>query len=183
MSDVNEEIVRLFFENNDFLVKTNYPYKLNNVDSDIDLLVFNLYPAETKNKDIEFVIKDTKDLERITRASIEVKGWHGMNFTPSVLREFDRIFNFVCENAMNASKGFWKTDDFKTILVLSHLPVKESAYNETIKILKEHKIDHVIEFKTIIDFMVSKVEKNKNYGDSEFLQTIRILKIYNEHFE
>ncbi|MEZ5335734.1 MAG: hypothetical protein R2741_11095 [Methanolobus sp.] len=106
-----------------------------------------------------------------------------MNFTPSVLREFSRIFNFVSDTGMEASRKFWKNNDFKTILVLSRLPTQRKSYEETTSILKENKIDHVIEFKTIVDFMVSQVHKNKNYGDSEFLQTIRILKVYGELFE
>lgn len=184
MSDINEEIVRLFFESNKLLVKTNLPYLLNNVDSDIDLLAFNLHQVEEKDEEIDFVIKEIEDLKRIQRASIEVKGWHGMRFTPSVLREFNnRIFNFVCDTASEACRDFWGTSDFKTILVLSHLPVRKDSYNETIKILSSNKIDHVIEFKTIVSFMIKTVEKNKNYGNSEFLQTIRMLKTYCDNFE
>jgi hypothetical protein len=183
MSDINEEIVRLFFESNKFLVQTNLPYSLHNVDSDIDLLVLNLHPVEAKNKEIDFVIKEMDDLKRIHRASIEVKGWHGMNFTPSVIREFNRIFNFVSDSALEACADFWGTSDFKTILVLSRLPVTETSYNESIKMLKDNKIDHVIEFKTIIDFMLTTVEKNKNYSHSEFLQTIRMLKTYCKELE
>nr|WP_321497094.1 hypothetical protein [uncultured Methanolobus sp.] len=183
MTDINEEIVRLFFEYNDFLVKTNVRYSLNNVDSDIDLMVFNLNQEDSESQDVDFVIKNMDELKKISRASVEVKGWHGMNFTPSVLKEFSKIFNFVSETAMEASRKFWKTNDFTTILVLSHLPATEKSCDETISILKERKVDHVIEFKTIVDFMISNVDKNKNYGDSEFLQTIRILKVYKENFE
>ena len=39
-------------------------------------------------------------------------------------------------------------------------------------------IDHVIEFETIVRFIVDQVEANKNYPDSEILQTIRLLKVY-----
>ncbi|MEZ5335733.1 MAG: hypothetical protein R2741_11090 [Methanolobus sp.] len=64
MTDINEEITRLFFEYNGFLVKTNVRYSLNNVDSDIDLMVFNLHPKGSESQDVKFVIKDIEELKK-----------------------------------------------------------------------------------------------------------------------
>lgn len=48
MPDINETIVRHFFELNDFLVRTNVKYwygsEKGGGDSDIDLVVYNLFP-------------------------------------------------------------------------------------------------------------------------------------------
>jgi hypothetical protein len=46
--------------------------------------------------------------------------------------------------------------------------------------LSQKGIDHIIEFKTIIDDIYKMVEQNKNYN-SEALQTMRLLKIYKNH--
>ena len=39
-------------------------------------------------------------------------------------------------------------------------------------------IDEVLEFKDILSFVIEKADPNKNYRDSEFLQTVRLLRGY-----
>ncbi|ABE51299.1 hypothetical protein [Methanococcoides burtonii] len=176
ISNTNEEIVRQFFEKNDFLVKTNLKYPVIRGDSDIDLMVLNLNP-DSMNPPSNFVLS-VKDLKGIEKAAIEVKGWHTERFTPSLIKNFPRILNFVSENAQDTAKLFFKTTQFKNIIVLSKLPATEKSRNQTIQFLKENGVDHVIEFKAIIEFIVKEVEMNKDYEYSEFLQTVRLLKVY-----
>ena len=183
MVNVNEEIVRLFFENNNFLVRTNVKYHISSDagvggDSDIDLVAINLQPDRINPpKDI---ILETDDLKGIEFAAIEVKGWHTEAFTPSLVIAAPRIFNFIRPEADEAIKKVIQTAHYKKILVVSTLSKDEEKRKETIKMLSQRGIDHIIEFETIIDDIYERVEKNKNY-DSEVLQTIRLLKIYNKN--
>lgn len=168
MTDVNEEIVRVYFELNGYLVYPNLKYtvmkKKIRGDSDIDLAVYNL---ETGDK-----------------AIVEVKGWHSENFSLSYFTTTDiqnysdnRIFNFLRKEAIEKATQFFKTDNFRKILVISKLAPTQRE--DCIEISKERGIDELIEFDKILKYVVEKVETNKNYRDSEFLQTVRLLKNYN----
>ena len=84
MADVNEEIARQYFEDNGFLVRTNLRYYINrNIVgpgglSDIDLVVANMNPTDLEP--LPFILH-TQDLIGISKASIEVKGWHTERIT------------------------------------------------------------------------------------------------------
>jgi hypothetical protein len=54
----------------------------------------------------------------------------------------------------------------------------EPLWLKTEEMLREGGIDHVIEFPTILGFLISYVEVNCNYVESEFLQLLRLLKRY-----
>ena len=163
MPDANESIVAKYFELNDYLVKTNLKYTIIHRgisgESDIDLVIYN-----PENND---------------RAIVEVKGWHTIAITPSILKSRDRylgtLFYFVREEALEAARKFFKSNDFRKILVISKLG--EKSKEETIKIAKEKGIDEILEFKDILNFVIEKTQENKNYAD-EFQQTIRLLIIY-----
>ncbi len=184
MAEINEEFSRLFFEHNNFLVRTNIKYyvrkdeQLVGGDSDIDLVIFNLNPNR-KNPAKNFVLK-VDDLNGIEYAIVESKGWHTETFNFSKIKSSPRIFNFVRKEAIEAATDLFKNSNFKKILVCSSLPVKESGRTESINLLKKGGIDHVIEFKTIVDKLWSDIEEKKSY-DSGILQTIRLIKKYRKN--
>lgn len=183
MADVNEEIARLFFENRDFLVRTNVKYWVKGKkgiggDSDVDLVAVNLHP-DCINPPKNFILK-TDDLKGIEYAAIEVKGWHTEAFTPSLIKAAPRIFNFIRPEADKKIKDVIQTAHYKKILVIPTLTKNEEKRKEAIKMLSQDGIDHIIEFETIIDDIYKMVEPNKNYN-SEVLQTMRLLKIYKNH--
>lgn len=181
MSDVNEEFARVFFEKNDFLVRTNLPYyikkegKTNGGDSDIDLLILHLKPI--KPKPVSKFILNVDDLKCIDFAIVESKGWHTETFTESKIKSNPRIFNFVRKEAIKEAEIFFNRSDFKKILVCSKLPVNEKAKEKSIKLLQSNGIDHIIEFSTIVKNLWNQDNENKSY-DSEILQTIRLVKMY-----
>ena len=180
MPDINETIVRHFFELNGFLVRTNVKYKLTKVkgsgDSDIDLVVYNLDP-DKHHPPHDFVL-NKKSLPGIERAIVEVKGWHNDAFTRGTISSFPEVFNFVRPEAIEAASEFFRGTDFRRILVLSKLSLVEESRNAAMEILKAGGIEHVIEFATIIHCVAKRVETNKNYPDSEIMQTMRLVKIY-----
>ena len=180
MADVNEEIAKLYFENNGFLIRTNVKYYVKTKgsvggDSDIDIIAFNLNPDRMNPPD-DFVLK-TPALAGIEYAAVEVKGWHTLNFSPSVIQGSPRILNFVRAEADQKVKEVIRTAQYKRILVISSLPTKPDVRAKSIRLLSEGGVDHVIEFKEVIDDMIQSVESNKNYS-SEALQMIRLFKVY-----
>lgn len=167
MTDVNEEIVRVYFELKGYFVYPNLKYTVTKKgirgDSDIDLAIYNL---ETEG-----------------RAIVEVKGWHSEKFSLSYFTTTDtqnysdnRLFNFIRPEAINKAIDFFKRNKFRKILVISKLA--STQREDCIKLSKERGIDELIEFKEILKYVVTNVKPNKNYRDSEFLQTVRLLKTY-----
>ena len=181
MPDVNETVVRHFFELNGFLVRTNVKYWVSGErgggDSDIDLVVYNLNPDKL-NPPQSFVLT-VQELTGIRRAIIETKGWHTESFTAGLIKNTPRIFNFVRREAIAAARDTVLYDaDFRRILVVSRLSRTQTNRKAAVQLLKDGGINHVIEFGTVVRFIVDQVEANKNYPDSEILQTIRLLRVY-----
>ena len=181
MPDINETVVRHFFELNGFLVRTNIKYWFSGEkgggESDIDLVVYNLNPDKLKPPR-RFVLT-LEELPGLRQAIVETKGWHTESFTKGLVRNTPRIFNFVRPEAIAAAADTVFYDaDFRRILVVSRLSPVPDNRKAAVQLLKDGGIDHVIEFSTIVRFIVSQVEPNKNYPDSEILQTIRLLKVY-----
>ncbi|MHB8335827.1 MAG: hypothetical protein ACYDEE_00220 [Ignavibacteriaceae bacterium] len=180
MSDVNEEFSRLFLEQCGFLVRTNIKYYVaeeGNVggDSDIDLVAFNLEP-DRRNPPNDFILT-VATLKGIEYASIETKGWHQSHLVPSIIRSTPRIFNFVRPEAKSKATEVLNTAHFKSILIVSSLPTTDNTKIESIRLLRDGGIDHVIEFKTILEKLWEDIEINKNY-QSHILQTMRLIKKY-----
>jgi hypothetical protein len=165
MTDVNEEIVAKYFELKGYLVHKNLKYmvhKKSSGESDIDLAVFNI---QTRDK-----------------AIIEVKGWHTETFSKGYFTSSEkegyrsRLFHFIRLEAIQKATEFFGTNDFRKILVIPELSKKDRAM--LIQTIKAEKDVEILEFKEILPFIIEKTEENKNYRDSEFLQTIRLLKTY-----
>lgn len=181
MSDVNEEFARVFFEENDFLVKTNLKYyvkkegKTIGGDSDIDLLILHLKP-NTMSPVSTFVL-NVEDLKSIDCAIVESKGWHTETFTESKIKSNPRIFNFVREEAIEKAELFFNRSNFKKILLCSKLPTDRVAREKSIELLQSKGIDHIIEFSTIVQNLWELSKRQKSY-DSEILQTIRLIQMY-----
>jgi len=165
MADVNEKIVQRYFELKGYMVTTNLKYmikKKSSGESDIDLAVLRINPPD--------------------RAIIEVKGWHTETFSMSYFKNVksddyrSRLLHFVRSEALQAAKAFFKSNDFRKILVVPELSPRDRE--QIIKMLKEQHDVEVLEFTPILQYVISMTKENKNYRDSEFQQTIRLMKAY-----
>jgi len=181
MAEVNEEIVRVFFETCGFMVRTNVRYQAPGrmrIDSDVDLVVHNVNPQREHPPD-NFVLT-VEELKGVEYASVEVKGWHTENFNPSLIRaaKDKGLFNFVCEEAIDAVTEALNTARFSKILVVSRLSPGEPYRSRAVRLLKQYGVDHLIEFATILNHIVAHTLPNKDYREWEMLQTVRLLKTY-----
>jgi hypothetical protein len=68
--------------------------------------------------------------------------------------------------------------DVTKILVLPSLPIAEPFRSQSVAMLKEHGVDGIISFRSMLLDIIERVEINKSYGKSDTLQVIRILKNY-----
>ena len=189
MSAIDEGIVREYFEQNGFLVRQVRKYQVQarrkTSDEEVDLIVYN--PAYMRNSRRPDFFLFANELAYIHRAIVVVKGWHATgNFTPNMLKSSPEIFRFLEENVRKEVKRFFPVDadepgnapDVTKILVLPSLPTAEPFRSQSVTMLKEHGVDGIISFRSMLLDIIERVEINKSYGKSDTLQVIRILKNY-----
>ncbi len=188
MAGFDENIVREYFELNGFLVRQLRKYQVQarkkRADEEVDLLVYNPAPEEpTPSRGFQLF---SGDIRSVHRALVVVKGWHTSSFTPRMLRQSSKIFDFLKKDVLDTVEQYFaedsdvigKIDPFAKILVLPGLPATEPHREESITLLKEHGIDFIITFRTILENLLQGIEANHNYQKSEALHLLRLLKIY-----
>jgi hypothetical protein len=188
MSAIDEGIVREYFEQAGFFVRQVRKYALTArrgaAEEVIDLVVFNPSWQRGARKPDFFLFAN--ELPFVHRAVVSIKGWHASGrFTPSTLRNQPEIFRFLEENVIKEASRLFpiEVDDpdavgLLKILVLPGLPTAEPYRSQTVAMLKEKGIDAVISFRAMLLDLIDKVELNRNYGKSDTLQLIRVLKNY-----
>ena len=188
MSAIDEGIVREYFEQNGFLVRQVRKYQVQarrkTGDEEVDLVVYN--PAYARNSRKPDFFLFASELACIHRAIVVVKGWHTGRFTPNMLKSSPEIFRFLEENVVKEVTRFFPVDaeepgnaaDVTKILVLPSLPTAEPFRSQSVAMLKEHGVDAIISFRSMLLDIIDSVEINKSYGKSDTLQVIRILKNY-----
>lgn len=189
MSGFDEHIVREYFELHGFLVRQVRKYQVQSrrkvAEEEIDLLVYNPTFAPG-DREPNFLIFAT-ELPYIHRAVVVVKAWHTIQkFTPNLLKSSSEILKFLEKNVSKAIEGsFTETDDtfgpakdLKRILVLPGLPTSEPYRSESIQLLREQGVDGIISFRSMLLDIIEKIEVNRSYQKSEFLQIMRVLKNY-----
>lgn len=166
MTDVNEEIVKAYYEARGYIVKTNQYFKKNRGASDIDLIIYH-----PKNKD---------------KAIISVKGWHNESLTRKTIKSerwagANREDLGLGKEAEKVAEDFLGTSKFRKILVFSRIGDKD-YHTFKKELAKKFGSDEVMDFphiiKELIEDAVIGVDTQRNYKDSEFLQTLRLLKKY-----
>ena len=58
------------------------------------------------------------------------------------------------------------------------IPATEPQRSESITLLRESGVDHVLTFRTILENLVQAVESNQSYAKSDTLQLLRLLRVY-----
>lgn len=187
MAAIDEGIVREYFEQAGFFVRQARKYALTArrgaAEEVIDFVVFN--PSWEKGaRRADFFLFPT-ELPFVQRAIVSIKGWHAAGrFTPSTLRNQPEIFRFLEQNVLKEASRFFPSNDEESganllkILVLPGLPTAEPYRSQSVAMLKEKGVDGVISFRSMLLDLIEKVELNRNYGKSDTLQLIRILKTY-----
>lgn len=189
MAGFDDNLVREYFELNGFFVRQSRKYAVQSrrkrADEESDLLVIN--PSPRRGAPPAFQLFGS-DLAGIGRAVVAVKGWHTTRaVTPAMIRKGD-LLEFVRKEAVEAAQEAFADLGEATegapdaalakILVLPGLPTAEPQRGESIALLREHGVDHVLTFRTILDSMVQRVESNQSYAKSDTLQLLRLLRVY-----
>ncbi|MEN9637712.1 MAG: hypothetical protein RL077_6116 [Verrucomicrobiota bacterium] len=187
MSAIDEGIVREYFEQNGFLVRQARKYQVSArrkiAEEEIDLIVYNpLWQRDARPPD--FFLFPT-ELPFVQKAIVAVKGWHTGVFTPNMLKSSPEIFGFLQENVLKEAARLFPSEAgggaagaLTKILVLPSLPTAEPFRSQSVALLKEHGVDAIISFRSMLLDLLAKIEINQNYNKSDTLQVMRLLKNY-----
>jgi hypothetical protein len=178
MADTNTRIVREFLEAQEFSVLTNRKFQLQKAEPpgwySIDILAKNLRYVEPEEP---LPLKlHAEQMRFLPNVIVEVKGWHRHRFSPSLISP--DLFYFVSSEALEYAHHVFGEAPFKSLLIISEAAANEELWLKTEEMLRAGGINHVIDFPTIFNFLISYVEVNANYVESETLQLLRLLKRY-----
>jgi hypothetical protein len=186
MSAIDEGIVREFFEQNGFFVRQVRKYQVQARrkagDEEIDLLVHN--PGWTRERRKPDFFLFPAELQFVHQAVVSVKPWHTDVFTPATLKGSPEIFGFLEEAVLTQAAKLFPSaaegigGDVTKILVLPALPTAEPFRSQSVEMLKERGVDGIISFRAMLLDLIDKIDANRNYGKSDTLQVIRLLKNY-----
>lgn len=180
MADTNTRVVREFLEANNFTVITNRKFQLQKAEPpgrySIDLLGRNMNCSEPESP-LPMRLRGDH-IRYIPNVIVDVKGWHSHRFSPSIVSSMRELYYFVSSPALEFARSVFAGAPFKSILVISEAPVAEPVWSKMEEVLKDKGIDHVLEFPTILSYLISHVEVSVNYVGSDILQLLRFLKRY-----
>lgn len=185
MAGFDDSLVREYFEMNGFFVRQSRKYALQSrrkrTDEEGDLLVINPSPRREGVTPFQLF---SSDLPGISTAVVAVKAWHTTKaLTPSMIKKGD-LLEFVRKEAVEAAKEAFaelaptEGQPLAKILVLPGIPATEPQRSESITLLRESGVDHVLTFRTILENLVQAVESNQGYAKSDTLQLLRLLRVY-----
>jgi hypothetical protein len=180
MSAVNESIAQEYFEQLGFLVSQPCKYaasgRVKHVEEELDLLI--VHPRVTEHRLPDQIIWTSSDLKTVGRAVVGVRGWHTERFSAATFAQTPEILRFAERAARSAAALRLGVDSVVAILCLPELPASGELKERTLTALKEHGIDGVLSFRTMLVELLGLVKTNRNYEKSDLLQTLRILKNY-----
>ena len=185
MADFDDSLVREYFEMNGFFVRQSRKYAVQSrrkrADEEGDLLVIN--PSPQRGAEAPFQLFSS-DLPKLSAAVVAVKAWHTTKaITPTMIKKGD-LLEFVRKEAVEAAKEAFadltpnEGQPLAKVLVLPGIPATEPQRSESITLLRESGVDHVLTFRTILENLVQAVESNQSYAKSDTLQLLRLLRVY-----
>ncbi len=181
MSDLNMQIVREFFELHLFRVLTHWQHEAlfaGQHDPSVLLFVERGRGETSARRDVEAGLLRPEEVGGIDRAVVEVRAWHADRVYPSVVEGNAVLGHVATAEVRQLAANVFGTEEFATILVISELPTSQKPREKSLHLLRGMGIDHVLEFATVLQDMLQRVNAHGNYAPSQTLQTLRLLKRY-----
>ena len=179
MANVSEDLVREFLELNEFTVKIHRKHTLMGSRRDaLDEIGMIAANSNSVTEPAKGLLLGRPDIGHVDRAVVGVRGWHSETFSPSRLKSSPEIFNLAQLDEKKIREKFFQGESFKRVLVIPSLPSDANTRREALQIFVDKGIDHILEFKVIIEDLIDRVQVQRNYAESSTLQLIRILKCY-----
>lgn len=184
MSDVNLQLVREFFELSWFRVLTNWQQDQRGAsDSRGQIFIENCRTPFCGAVDFDGAepargVLEWDAIVGISRAAVAIRGWHGERFYPSVIEASPILSQFAKESSLTLAREVFGDKPFRTLLVISELPVSAELRAKSVRMLNEEGVDYILEFSSLLEGLVHRVCGTEDYSGSQTLQLIRLLKRY-----
>jgi len=178
MTDINAQLVREFLEFNRFYVLPYWRWAELDSHTEGGILLF----AERVDSPVTapppgFILRP-EDFAALDRIVVDVRAWHGDRFYPSLI-EKNPILGRLGENwARETVDRVFDGKSWKSILVVSEFSSNPDLRGRAAELLRAMGLDHAAEFSTLLAGLADAVDMWGNYGPSQTLQTIRLLKRY-----
>lgn len=178
MSDLNTQLVREFLELHGFQVFTQWQRDTFQSPGDATVQIFaeNLHP--NTGEEVGHVLINALDLTAIDRLLVEVRAWHADRFYPSVIESNPVLTQFAAPENLGRAREVFGGQPFKTVLIISELSTSKNQRGRALQLFEESHVDHVIEFPTLLQSIVAKLNTSTTYAASTTLQLLRLLKRY-----
>jgi len=182
MAGFDDSLVRDFFEANGFLTRRSRKAvagKRKRAEAEGEVLFANPRPPQPGERAFQLF---GADLAGLAGGVALVRDWHGQKaVTPTAIRRGD-FLDFIRKDACEAAKEAWgnpaEGEAVGTrILVLPGLPSQEPSRSESIRLLKEAGVDHVISIRTIVENLVQHAEAPTDQ-ETPTLALLRLLRAY-----
>jgi len=188
MACFDENIVRQYFELNGFGVRQlcvrAVCSRRKAMDQIIRLLIYKpSAPMSAAGSDFQLF---SADMASIRRAIVVLHSWQHTSVTPAILKNGARLLDLLKKEVLNRTDDVFAVNEalfedaaaYQKIVVLPRLPMTDPERSQCIALFKEQGVDGVIAFSTILEDLLRHVEVNHNYHQSELLQFVRVLKMY-----
>ncbi len=182
MSSVNEAIVREYFEALGYFVTQpgNHPapgrFLRAGPEADIDLLILN--PLVEESRIPAHMFWTTDDFGGVARALVSISGKHTGRLYKSTIDAAPDLLRFAESAARRAAAERTGGGATAAVLCLPQLPAAGDLREKALHALRDHGVDGVVSFHTMLAYLIGRVDLGHNYEQSDVLQTIRILKTY-----
>jgi hypothetical protein len=184
MAGFDDSLVREFFEVNGFYVRQSRKApvggKKKRPEGDGEIHFHNPHATPAAERSFQLF---GSDLAGLSGGVALVRDWHGQKaVTPTTIRRGD-FLDFIRKEACEAAKEAWgqlpadEAAPAAKILILPGLPSQEPARSESIRLLKEAGVDHVISIRTIVENLVQHAE-TATPRESATLALLRLLRVY-----
>jgi hypothetical protein len=178
VSELNVQLLREYFELHRFHVLTDWQHDGPHGrpgDAGLQLFVQNtaLPPAQPP----PFLLQDETDLG-FACAAVEVRAWHADRVYASTVDANPILGNIASEESRARARAIFNDSACVTVLVISELPATREQREKTLQVLAALGIDHVMEFRTVLEGILHKVNAQGHYAPSDTLQLARLLKRY-----
>ena len=130
-------------------------------------------PAE-----LPFLLRDS-EFTRLSRAVIEVRAWHGDRLYPSVVENNPILAHVTSAEVRALAEDVFQGAPYASVLVFSELPQSPKQQERALELLRDLGLDHAVEFPTVLQQMLARINAHGSYAPSATLQTLRLLKRYN----
>lgn len=189
MAAIDEWIVREYFELNGFYTRQwrgDFPAQRTKKSGErVNLTVLNPHWQEGSPPPQQLLFGS--ELERIGRAVVAIRLWQIPRNSPGTARASAEVLKFLQGEVLRRADDLFPITDAGRdeqtmpclkILVLPALPTHEPSRSEAVKLLNAHGIDCLLSFRSLLQDVISRIDLQHGYQNTDLLQILRVLKNY-----